>query len=59
MSLLEIPIGPALVFSLILIGYFALTVWFGKPSQSAVHKAPPVQPPQAPAKDERPRELVG
>ena len=35
MTLLEIPVGYASVFTMILIGYFVLTVWFGAPPAPA------------------------
>ena len=42
MNLLDIPVGFASVFLMILIGYFVLTVWFGAP-QPVVVKAPEPQ----------------
>jgi hypothetical protein len=58
MSAFEIPMGPASVFTLILIGYFVLTVWFGKPQPVVQVKAQinPPQPAQAP-QAERTRDL--
>lgn len=53
MTGMEIPVGPASIFTLILIGYFVLTVWFGKP-QPVVQKAAvpkPLPPPEPRAQD--------
>lgn len=38
LMLFEIPAGPASVFMLILIGYFVMTVWFGKAPEPVVQK---------------------
>lgn len=39
MTAFDIPVGFASVFLVILIGYFVLTVWFGKPSEPVVQRS--------------------
>lgn len=48
MTVLDIPVGYASVFFMILTGYFVLTVWFGKPAEPIVQRAT-VRPPIPPA----------
>lgn len=43
MSIFEIPVGLASTFLAILIGYFVLTVWFGKPAPPVVQEHAPDQ----------------
>ncbi|NJL25544.1 MAG: hypothetical protein HC902_10475 [Calothrix sp. SM1_5_4] len=47
MVLMDIPVGFASVFTMILIGYFVLTVWFGKPSQPVVQHSPDTRKPES------------
>lgn len=38
MTFFDIPVGPASVFTMILIGYFVMTVWFGKAPEPVVQR---------------------
>jgi hypothetical protein len=49
----EIPVGFASVFMVILIGFFVLTVWFGKPEAPVVQRPSP----KVPAANDSPSEL--
>jgi hypothetical protein len=49
MTIFDIPVGPASVFTMILIGYFVMTVWFGKEPQPVVQKISPSQPQPPPS----------
>jgi hypothetical protein len=50
----DIPVGFASVFTMILIGYFVLTVWFGKPPAPVVIQRSPPQPLPTPRSTETP-----
>jgi len=58
MSFLEIPVGPASVFVLILIGYFVMTVWFGSPQPIVTKSQQPSPETPKPPRSEEPRELT-